>query len=167
MSSRSRTCRATGCCGRRSIDPVDRVPPQRVYALDEATGTIRFGDGLHGAIPPIGVDSIVAFTYERTRAGGSGQRRRAGQFRGTAAHDAQSRLAGRERGVGHRRRPVPPAALPRKSTTAFCDSAPARLRHRGRAVTARDFEDLALPAVRRTSCRRAASRAAAASGWSS
>ena len=44
-------------------DPVDCKPTDRVYALDEESGTIRFGDGRHGLIPPVGVDAIVAFKY--------------------------------------------------------------------------------------------------------
>ena len=40
-------------------DPVDHDASARVYSLDEDTGTIRFGDGQHGAIPPIGADAIA------------------------------------------------------------------------------------------------------------
>lgn len=47
-------------------DPLDEAPNARVYSLDEESGVIRFGDGLHGMIPPIGKDSIVAFGYKRT-----------------------------------------------------------------------------------------------------
>jgi hypothetical protein len=36
----------------------------RSYALDSDTGDISFGDAIHGAIPPIGTDSIVAVTYK-------------------------------------------------------------------------------------------------------
>jgi len=50
-------------------DPGDETPDARVYALDEATGEIRFGDGRHGRIPPIGRDSIMAVTYRRTEPG--------------------------------------------------------------------------------------------------
>ena len=58
----------------RVIDPADEDPLARVYALDEATGEIRFGDGRHGRIPPIGRDSIMAFSYRRTEPGAPGQR---------------------------------------------------------------------------------------------
>jgi hypothetical protein len=54
---------------KRVIDPDDEPPTARVYALDEAAGEIRFGDGRHGKIPPIGRDSIVAFSYRRTEPG--------------------------------------------------------------------------------------------------
>jgi hypothetical protein len=37
---------------------------QRCYALDADSGTITFGDGIHGAIPPVGTDSIVARIYK-------------------------------------------------------------------------------------------------------
>ncbi len=53
----------------RVIDPSDESPTARVYALDDATGEIRFGDGKHGKIPPVGRDSIMAFTYRRTTPG--------------------------------------------------------------------------------------------------
>ena len=53
----------------RVIDPADEEPTARVYALDDATGEIRFGDGRHGRIPPVGADSIMAFTYRRTDPG--------------------------------------------------------------------------------------------------
>jgi hypothetical protein len=37
---------------------------ERCYSLDADTGTITFGDGVHGAIPPVGTDSIVARIYK-------------------------------------------------------------------------------------------------------
>ena len=48
------------------FDPADEDATARVYALDEATGEIVFGEGEHGMIPPIGQDNIVAFRYQRT-----------------------------------------------------------------------------------------------------
>ena len=50
----------------RVVDPGDEDPGARVYALDEQSGQITFGDGQHGKIPPIGRDGIVAFSYQRT-----------------------------------------------------------------------------------------------------
>src|SRR5262249_34156859 len=38
----------------------------RVYAIDPTFGSVQFGDGVHGAVPPVGRDNIKA-TY---RAGG-------------------------------------------------------------------------------------------------
>jgi hypothetical protein len=44
-------------------DTDDAGPDERVYALDEETGEIAFGDGVHGKIPPIGPDAILALRY--------------------------------------------------------------------------------------------------------
>jgi hypothetical protein len=38
---------------------------ERVFELLSDTGEIMFGDGRHGAIPPIGQNNIVAVTYQR------------------------------------------------------------------------------------------------------
>src|SRR5262249_11161007 len=43
----------------------------RVYLIDRASGRLQFGDGVHGAIPPAGVDNIRAFRY-RTGGGAFG-----------------------------------------------------------------------------------------------
>jgi len=37
----------------------------RCYSMNSDTGEIDFGDGIHGRIPPIGTDCIVAITYKR------------------------------------------------------------------------------------------------------
>jgi predicted phage baseplate assembly protein len=44
---------------------VDGDTEARIYALDHEEGEIAFGDGRHGKIPPVGVDSIVAVSYKR------------------------------------------------------------------------------------------------------
>lgn len=49
----------------RVEDTDDAGKDARAYALDHETGEIRFGDGLHGRIPPIGTDAIVAMRYKR------------------------------------------------------------------------------------------------------
>ncbi|WP_334416716.1 MULTISPECIES: baseplate J/gp47 family protein [unclassified Bradyrhizobium] len=49
----------------RVIDPLDCGPAERVYALDETTGEIAFGDARHGVVPPRGRDNIAAITYRR------------------------------------------------------------------------------------------------------
>src|SRR6185437_14872444 len=43
------------------------LPGDRVYDLDASTGVITFGDGRHGRVPPVAMNSIVA---ERYQAGG-------------------------------------------------------------------------------------------------
>jgi hypothetical protein len=124
------------------IDPADEDPGARVYALDESAGEIRFGDGLHGAIPPIGSDSIVAFTYKRTEPGPPGstdvpansipERTQLGLV--SPVPSVESAISADHAAGGAP--PEPPDRVVRFGT--------ARLRHRGRAVTARDLEDLAL-----------------------
>ena len=119
------------------------MPAARVYALDETTGEIRFGDGLHGMIPPIGRDSIVAFSYQRTEPGRTGKRSRAGQRRSSPrtafnlvspVESVESVIAADQAAGG-----APPESDDRVLRFGF-----ARLRHRERAVSARDLEDLAL-----------------------
>ena len=46
------------------IDPADANADARVYSLDDDTGDISFGDGIHGRIPPIGTNAIVAAVYQ-------------------------------------------------------------------------------------------------------
>jgi predicted phage baseplate assembly protein len=46
-------------------DPDDAGKDKRAYSLDHESGEIKFGDGAHGMIPPIGVDSILAVHYKK------------------------------------------------------------------------------------------------------
>jgi hypothetical protein len=119
-------------------DPTDCGPRDRVYALDEATGTVRFGDGLHGMIPPVGVDSIVAFTYRRMEAA-VGREVAANKVKArdelnlvTPVESVESVVAA-DRSAG---------GVAPESSQRVLQFAPAMLRHRGRAVSAKDFEDL-------------------------
>ncbi|MFL6332151.1 MAG: putative baseplate assembly protein [Pyrinomonadaceae bacterium] len=107
----------------------------RVYDIDRTFGQVEFGDGVHGTVPPIGKDNIIA-TY---RAGGGS--------RGNVAAGLITTL----------RSTIPfvdsvlnPAAAGGGSDTELVESAlvrgPRFVRHRGRAVTAEDFEQLALEA---------------------
>jgi len=123
-------------------DPLDAGPQDRVYSLDETTGEIQFGDGLHGMIPPIGTDSIVAFRYQRTE----------------PAQPGSDAIPGNE--VESRTVLGLVSPLPTVETVTAADQSAggtlaeaddrvvqfgfARLRHRDRAVTAADIEDLVL-----------------------
>jgi hypothetical protein len=119
-------------------DPVDWGPADRVYALDEASGTIRFGDGRHGAIPPAGVDAIVAFAYERTEPAVGGEvpanlvQPRTELNLVTPVESVETVVAA-DRSAG--------GVAPERPERVL-QFAPAVLRHRGRATSARDFEDL-------------------------
>jgi hypothetical protein len=127
---------------RRVIDPLDEPPTERAYALDDATGEIRFGDGQHGRIPPVGRDSIVAFRYRRTEAGAPDsvvvpanaieartQLNLVSPVAGVEAVFAADNAAG---------------GAPADAAERVLQFGVARLRHRERALTASDFEDLAL-----------------------
>ena len=124
------------------IDPDDEGPAARVYALDEATGEIRFGDGIHGRIPPIGRDAIVAFRYSRTEPGSATSTTVPGNLITartplnlvSPVESVESVTAADQSAGG-----APPESDERVLRFGF-----ARLRHRGRAVTAGDIEDLAL-----------------------
>jgi hypothetical protein len=124
------------------IDPADASATDRVYALDESLGEIRFGDGQHGMIPPIGKDSIVAFQYQRTEAGPDDN----GPVSGNAiAPRTQLNLVS----------PVPTVESVMAADQAAGGAPPepidhvlrfgnARLRHRDRVVSARDLEEIAV-----------------------
>src|SRR5262249_22234269 len=51
-------------------------PHSRHYTLDRITGTVRFGDGVHGMVPPPGKDNVVCHFYRY--GGGSGGNQPAG-----------------------------------------------------------------------------------------
>ncbi|HUR83680.1 MAG TPA: baseplate J/gp47 family protein [Thermoanaerobaculia bacterium] len=126
----------------RVTDPGDEEPGARVYALDEADGEIRFGDGQHGMIPPIGRDSIVAFSYRRTEIGGSETNDVPANSVGARATlnlvspvESVEAVFAADRAAG---------GAPPESDERVVRFGMSRLRHRRRAVTARDFEDLAL-----------------------
>jgi hypothetical protein len=127
---------------KRVVDPGDAAPTDRVYGLDETTGTITFGDGRAGMIPPIGTDSIVAFQYQRTEPPAAGAidvpansiTARTQMNLVTPVSGVQAVFSADDAAGGAP--PEPDARVLRFGGTA--------LRNRGRAVTAIDLEDLAL-----------------------
>lgn len=139
---------------KRVIDPDDEESIARVYALDEATGEIRFGDGRRGRIPPVGRDSIVAFTYRRTEPGAPDSTDASDStavprltvvpgntITARTALNLVSPIEGVEavfaadQGAGG----APPEEVDRVLRFGV-----ASLRHRQRALTVRDIEDLVL-----------------------
>jgi hypothetical protein len=123
-------------------DTADQPAGERVYSLDESTGEIQFGDGAHGMIPPIGRDSIVAFSYQRTEPP-------------TPGSDAVPANGIPGRTTLNLVSPVETVESVTTAADSAGGSAPennktvlefgyARLRHRDRALTLEDFEDLAL-----------------------
>jgi predicted phage baseplate assembly protein len=124
------------------LDPDDAGPSDRVYSLDDETGEIRFGDGIHGRIPPIGRDAIVAFGYSRTEGSRPGSetvpansiKPRTPLNLVSPVESVESVIAADQAAGG-----APPETDERVLRFGF-----ARLRHRDRAVTAKDIEDLAM-----------------------
>jgi hypothetical protein len=125
---------------RQVPDTADCGPAERVYSLDEATGTIVFGDGHAGMIPPIGADAVVAFTYLRADAG-VGDAVPANQLTARSELNLVSGLEGVEE---VRAADNAAGGVPTDTSDRVLRFAPDRLRHRERAVSARDFESLAL-----------------------
>jgi hypothetical protein len=123
------------------VDPLDEDAAARVYSLDEGSGLIQFGDGQHGAIPPIGRDCIVAFTYQRTEPGSDPT---VAPGNSVAARMPLNLVS-----------PVPTVESVIAADAAAGGAPPdtdefilrfeaARLRHRDRAISATDLEDLAV-----------------------
>jgi hypothetical protein len=131
---------------RKVMDPLDEPANERVYALDESNGEIRFGDGQHGMIPPIGVDSIVAFRYRRTEAVPANDIAPRTALNLVSPVESVEAVFAADQSAG---------GAPPESDERVLRFGTARLRHRNRAVTASDFEDLALessPDIKQARC---------------
>jgi hypothetical protein len=123
-------------------DPNDESPDARVYALDESRGIIRFGDGQHGMIPPIGRDSILAFKYKRTEPGSANDDTVPGNLVTartplnlvSPVATVESVTAADQAAGG-----APPEDDDRVLRFGY-----SRVRHHDRAVTLQDLEDLTL-----------------------
>ena len=49
----------------REIEELDAYgPDDRVFELDEVTGELQFGDGVHGMLLPRGIRHVVAQRYQ-------------------------------------------------------------------------------------------------------
>jgi hypothetical protein len=116
-------------------DPADEDAGERVYALDDATGVITFGNGLNGMIPPIGANVILAEEYQR---GG-------GEAANRVTAWSQINLVTALSGVNAVMAPEGAAggSDPQDADTTL-RFAPPNLRMRDRALTLADFEMLAL-----------------------
>lgn len=107
-------------------------PEDRWYTVDTATGAVTFGDGTFGLIPPTDAE-IVAVSYRY--GGGAEGNRPAG-----AISTPVSALPGVD-SVTNDRASV--GGTQRQSLEDLKRTAPARLRHQQRAVTADDYAELA------------------------
>ncbi len=115
-------------------------PADSVYQLDRTTATVLFGDGVHGAIPAINISNrggnIVALSY--SFGGGA-----AGNVAAGAINAVLSSLDGiDESKVGNLFAAY--GGADEETLQQVTARAPAQIKSRCRAVTADDFQDLAL-----------------------
>jgi alpha-N-arabinofuranosidase len=54
--------KVAGTTWQRVISLAAQGPTARVYAINKANGTVRFGDGTHGAVPPAGASLSIEYT---------------------------------------------------------------------------------------------------------
>jgi predicted phage baseplate assembly protein len=109
----------------------------RHYTIDRITGQVRFGDGLHGLIPPEGRDNILCEVY---RSGGGAS--------GNQPTGAINQLKTSIPYVAAVNNPVAADGGADAETLAEVqERGPQTLRHRDRAVTPDDFEWLARQAM--------------------
>ncbi|MCW5809179.1 MAG: putative baseplate assembly protein, partial [Deltaproteobacteria bacterium] len=108
-------------------------PADRHYTLDRARGEIAFGDGTRGMIPPRGLRNVRARYRSGGGAAGNVPPRTLVQLKTTVP--AVKAVANLEPAAG---------GGDAEATVATMDRASRAIRHKGRAVTATDFSDLAL-----------------------
>jgi predicted phage baseplate assembly protein len=120
-------------------------PDSRHYTFDPVEGTVGFGDGRHGRIPPPGANRIRLVRLQR---GGGGA--------GNLAARAIDQLLRPVEGVDRVFNPVPAeGGTDAEPVEEALRRGPYALRHRERAVTAEDYVRLACAAsqgVARASC---------------
>jgi hypothetical protein len=111
-------------------------PRDRHYVVERLSGEIRFGDGQHGMIPPRGRNNVRATLY-----------RTGGGSRGNVAAGTIVQLLTTVPYVASLSNPeAAQVGADAETTRNLQERGPRELRHGGRAVTAIDFEDLALEA---------------------
>lgn len=118
-------------------DFLDSGSSDRHYRIDRTEGTITFGDGQRGAIPPKGEDN-VRVTYE------TGGGREGNIDAGTVA-DLQDSIALIDEVTNYR---PSDGGVDVESMDTVLSRAPARIKNRRRAVSPDDFEEIAKAASR-------------------
>ncbi len=123
---------------------LDSGPTDRHFVVNRTLGQVSFGDGDYGKIPVSGQDNIKA-TY--TTGGGSD-----GNVRSKTITELKSSIAL----VDSVSNPIPAdGGADIESTEALISRSTSRLKNRGRAVTARDYEQVAkatFPELRNVVC---------------
>lgn len=125
-------------------DFVDSGPRSRHYTIDNAIGTVQFGDGEHGMIPPMGQDNIKA-TYKT----GGGVLGNVGK---SEIKTLKSSISGIDYITNHE--PAEGGSDTELLSDIF-ERGPYLIKHRDRAVTKEDFERIAKAAssyIARTKC---------------
>jgi predicted phage baseplate assembly protein len=120
-------------------------PRDRHYVLDALSGEIRFGNGRNGLIPPVGTGNIRLAHY-RTGGGGGGNRPTNSIVQLKTTVPYVDRVSNPEPALG---------GAEAETLDSLRQRAPRALRHRHRAVSVEDYQDLAVlasPAVARTKC---------------
>jgi hypothetical protein len=107
----------------------------RHYTIDALTGEIRFGDGRYGLVPPVGQNNIR--TGYRTGGGEAGNRAAEAVVQMKSSVPYVDGVTNHEPAQG---------GAPREPIERLKERGPRFLRHRDRAVTAQDVEDLAYAA---------------------
>ncbi len=126
-------------------DFYESEPRDRHYVLDHLTGKITFGDGRNGLIPPLGRGNIRMSRYQT--GGGTGGNKPVGsivQLKTTVPY--VDKVINYEAAAG---------GAAAETLDSLIERAPREIRHRQRAVTLEDYEDLAKlasPEVIRAKC---------------
>lgn len=108
-------------------------PRDRHYTLNRLTGAIQFGDGLNGLVPPAGSGNVRMVRYQ-TGGGAMGNR---------GAHTIVQ-LKTTVPYIEAVTNPEPASGgADAESLESLLERMPRTIRHRGRAVTLEDYEDLA------------------------
>ncbi len=109
----------------------------RHYTIDRAFGLIQFGDGVNGAVPPVGTDNVKADYQAGGGAGGNISRLEIADLRTSIAF--VDSVTNPEAASG---------GCDTESVEKALERGPQLIKHRNRAVTAEDFEWLARQASR-------------------
>ncbi|NEP73691.1 MAG: putative baseplate assembly protein [Okeania sp. SIO2G4] len=120
-------------------------PRDRHYVLDNLTGKITFGDGRNGLIPPPGKGNLRMSRYQT--GGGTAGNKPAG-----AIVQLKTTIPYVDKVINHQAAAGGAAA---ESLESLIERVPKEVRHRQRAVTKEDYEDLAKlasPQVSRARC---------------
>lgn len=120
-------------------------PRDRHYLLNHLTGDIQFGDGSNGLIPPVG-NGNLRISFYKSGGGAIGNRAENTIVQLKTTVPYIEKVTNTEASTG---------GADTESLESLINRAPRIIRHRGRAVTLEDYEDMAMlasPNVARAKC---------------